>query len=128
MRRAIFILPLLVLVACATPREACINDAIRDVRILDALIVQTRGNLARGYALEERQDVRTLRRTCRGRNEDGSTFIYRCDEVETFTTTVPVAIDLNAEREKLVSLEERQRQNRINADTAVGQCIAIHPE
>ncbi len=128
MRRAIFILPLLVLVACATPREACINDAVRDVRILDALIVQTRGNLARGYALEERQDVRTLRRTCRGRNEDGSTFIYRCDEVETFTTTVPVAIDLNAEREKLVSLEERQRQNRINADTAVGQCIAIHPE
>ncbi len=34
MRRALFMLPASALTACATPREACINDATRDVRII----------------------------------------------------------------------------------------------
>ena len=128
MRPAYIILPLMALAACATPREECIADATRDTRVLSSLINETRANLSRGYALEERQDVRTLTRTCRGRNTDGSTFRYPCNETETFNTTVPVAIDLNAEQAKLDSLEERFEAMQASSNQAIIQCIAIHPE
>lgn len=129
MRTALLMLPLLAaLAACATPREQCINDATRDSRVLGALINQTKGNIARGYALEQRQSLRTVPGTCRGRNEDGSTFFFACDETETFTTSVPVAIDLNAERAKLESLQERLAQVLPASNQAVAQCIAIHAE
>ena len=127
MRTAFMILPLVALAACATPREQCINEVSRDTRVLGALINQTERNISRGYALEQRQDVRTVRRTCRGRNEDGTTFIFACDETDTFSTTVPVAIDLNAERAKLASLQERFAQTQTAANQAIAQCIAIYP-
>ncbi|WP_296431495.1 hypothetical protein [Yoonia sp.] len=127
MRTAFMILPLVALAACATPREQCINEVSRDTRVLGALINQTERNISRGYALEQRQDVRTVRGTCRGRNEDGTTFIFACDETDTFSTTVPVAIDLNAERAKLASLQERFAQTQPAANQAIAQCIAIYP-
>ena len=128
MRPALVILPLVVLAACATPREQCISDATRDTRVLGSLITETEGNLARGYALETRQDVRTVRGTCTGRNDDGSTFLFSCEETETFNTTVPVAIDLNAERAKLQSLEQRFAQAQTLSTQAVAQCRVLHPE
>ena len=127
MRAALFIVPLL-LTACATPREACLNDVNREVRVLDALIGVTRGNLSRGFAVEERQEIRTRRTFCIGTNEDGSKFRFRCEETETKTRNVPVAIDLDAERAKLVSLEQRQMQNISNAQSGITQCIARFPE
>lgn len=128
MRFALYMIPLLALTACATPREACINNAMRDLRILNSLITETRANIARGYALEERQDVLTLPRTCSGRNADGTAFTFRCDKVETFTTTVPVAINLDDERAKLETLLERQSQLKPATDQAIAQCIAANPE
>lgn len=128
MRPALIILPLVALTACATPREECISDATRDTRVLSGLINETRANLARGYALDQRQDVRTLTRTCRGKNDDDSTFFFPCNETETFTTTVPVAIDLEAEQAKLRSLEERFAVTQASSNQAVAQCIAVHPE
>jgi len=85
MRPALMILPFLALAACATPREQCIGQATRDLRVLNSLIAETQGNLARGYAIGEQQEVRTLRKTCRGENSDGTIFRYSCDETETFT-------------------------------------------
>lgn len=128
MRTALIVLPLVALAACATPREQCISNVTRDAKVLSHLINETRGNLARGYALEQRQDVRTIRSTCRGRDDDGNVFRFRCDETKTFNTTVPVAIDLNAERAKLASLEERFAQTQATSNQAVAQCIAVHPE
>ncbi len=128
MRPTLIILPLVALTACATPREQCIGDATRDTRVLSSLINETQGNLARGYALEERQEVRTLKRRCRGRNDDGTVFTYECNETETYTTSIPVAIDLNAERAKLQSLEEQFAVTQASSNQAVAQCIAIHPE
>lgn len=128
MRPALFILPLLALTACATPREQCISGANRETRVLGSLINEARGNVARGYAIEERQDVRTLVRNCRGENADGSTFSYPCNETETFTTTVPVSIDVAAEKIKLAQLEQRFAQAQATSDQMVAQCIAIHPE
>jgi len=128
MHPALVVFPLVFLAACATPREQCIDDANRDASVLSGLINQTQGNLERGYALEQRQDVRTVRGICRGRNEDGSTFTFSCEETDTFTTTVPVAIDLNAERAKLQSLQERFTLVRATSNQAIAQCIAVHPE
>lgn len=128
MRPALIILPFLALAACATPREQCISQATRDLRVLNNLVTETQGNLARGYALVEEQQVRTVRQTCRGRNSDGTTFRYRCNETETFTTRRPVAIDLNVEQAKMNSLLQRQQQQRATSDQVVAQCIAIHPE
>ena len=128
MRPALMILPFLALAACATPREQCIGQATRDLRVLNSLIAETQGNLARGYAIEEQQEVRTLRKTCRGENSDGTIFRYSCDETETFTTSRPVAIDLNVERAKLNSLVERRNQQQTTSDQVVLQCIATHPE
>ncbi|MFA8443404.1 hypothetical protein [Yoonia sp.] len=128
MRTALLMLPIVVLAACATPREQCINEVTRDTRVLGSLINEVRGNLERGYALEERQDVRIIPKTCRGRDEDGNIFRFRCDETRTFTTVVPVAIDLNVERAKLASLEERFAQTQAASNQAVAQCIATYPE
>lgn len=127
MRAALFIVPLL-LTACATPREACLNDVNREVRVLDALIGVTRANLSRGFAIEERQEIQTRRTFCTGTNEDGSRFRFRCEETETRTRSVPVAIDLNAEQAKLTSLEQRQMQNISNTQSGIAQCIARFPE
>lgn len=128
MRPALMILPFLALAACATPREQCIGQATRDLRVLNSLITEAQVNLARGYAIEEQQEIRTLRKTCRGENSDGTTFRYGCDETETFTTNRPVAIDLNVERAKLNSLVERRNQQQTTSDQVVLQCISIHPE
>ena len=40
------------LAGCGTPQEQCINRNTRDLRVVDRLIVETEGNLQRGYALE----------------------------------------------------------------------------
>ncbi len=127
MRAALLIVPLL-LTACATPREACLDEVNREVRILDKLIAETQGNLERGFALEERQEVRTRRSTCSGRDSEGVEIRIRCEKTSTFTRTVPVAIDLNAERAKLTSLEQRQMQNISNAQAGIAQCNARFPE
>ena len=128
MRAALLMLPLVVLAACATPREQCINDATRDLRVLGMLIEETRGNLARGYALDEQQEVRTISDTCTARNEDGDVFSFNCPKTRTFTRTVPVAIDLNAERAKLASLEARFVEMQAASNKVVAQCIAIYAE
>lgn len=93
-----------------------------------SLIGETEGNLRRGYSLAEQQDVRVWRTTCEGTNADGSTFRFPCEETETYTRDVPVAIDLNAERAKLRSLQERQVIEQRRVQAAVQQCVAIHPE
>lgn len=128
MRPALFILPLVLLAACATPREQCISQVTKDARIQSSLINEVRANIARGYALEQQQEIRTVRRTCVGRNEDGTTFTFRCEETDTVTVNVPVAIDLNAERAKLASLEKRYAETQAAANQAVAQCIALNPE
>jgi len=116
MRQLAIALPALILLtACATPREACIANANRDGRVLNTLISQTQANLNRGFAISERQEVRVR-------------FEVACEKTDTVTVRDAVAIDLVAERAKLESLLERQRQNRINAQSAVEQCIAVHPE
>ena len=122
------IVPLLALAACATPRESCVASARRDLNVVSRLIDETRANLARGYALERRQEIVTIPHRCDGVGPDGSPFTYDCPRTTTRTRQVPVAIDLNAERAKLNSLLERQGQMQRASDAAIRQCLATYPE
>lgn len=120
------LLPLLA--ACVTPREACIANAGSDLRVINSLIGTTRGNLARGFAIETQQKIREVNMTCATELPDGTIIRTECEKVAVRDVQVPVAIDLNAEHAKLSSLEERQRQLQINAEAVRQQCIAANPE
>lgn len=128
MKKTLFLLPLIALAACATPREQCIAGANRPVATLDRLIIETQGNIRRGFALVEVQDVRVLRSSCEGTNADGSTFRFPCEETETFSRQQPVTINIAEERIKLDQLQERRAQSARAASAQVQQCIAVHPE
>ena len=128
MKKTLILLPLLAIAACSTPREQCISNANGQLRTLDRLIDVASGNVQRGFALAEVQDVRVLRTTCQGTNEDGSTFRFLCEETETFTRREPVSINIVEERVKLVQLQDQRDSAARDVAARTQQCIAIHPE
>ena len=99
-----------------------------DLRVINKLVTETRSNLVRGFAIETQQKIREVKTTCVSELPDGTEIRTACEEVDVRNVKVPVAIDLNAEKAKLASLEERQRALRANADTLRQQCIAANPE
>lgn len=127
MRLKYIALPLL-LTACATPQEQCISNANRELSIINNLVEQTRGNISRGFAIGTEEDVIVRRGLCNGETEDGIAIKIACDRTITRERRVPIAIDLNAEKAKLASLEERQLQLRENLANQVAQCRARFPE
>ncbi|RYG91553.1 hypothetical protein EU803_10730 [Loktanella sp. IMCC34160] len=129
MRKTLLILPVLgILAACATPREACINDARRHVVLLDQQIAVTQGNISRGYALATVQDVQVVTEVCRGTNEDGSTFSFPCQKTRVVDRQEPVAINVAEERAKLADLQARRAAAERTAQATIQQCVATHPE
>ncbi|MDB0061459.1 hypothetical protein N8388_04830 [Octadecabacter sp.] len=128
MKKTLILLPLLAIAACSTPREQCISNANGQLRTLDRLIDVASGNVQRGFALAEVQDVRVLRTTCQGTNEDGSTFRFPCEETETFTRREPVSINIVEERVKLAQLQDQRDSAARDVAARTQQCIAIHPE
>ncbi|SHI77445.1 hypothetical protein [Wenxinia saemankumensis] len=120
---------LLALAACATPREACISSANRELRVIDRLVAETRANIGRGYALREVEEVRVVDDRCPVYDLNGQLSGYSsCDRTVTRTRDEPVAIDLNAERAKLDSLLERQAAQRRAVEEAVRSCTLRYPE
>lgn len=128
MHRLTMILPLALLAGCLSPQESCISQVSRNLRVLDTLIAETQGNLARGYALAEEQEVVTVRATCTGIDSTGGTFEYTCPQTETVSHTVPVAIDLDAERAKLGSQQRRRAEQASATQAAIRNCRAQYPE
>jgi hypothetical protein len=122
--RPLLLLPLLALAACQTPREACVSEVTAEQRVIEGLIAETRGNIERGYAIEEEQVVDVVSRTCR--TDEGAT--YFCDRTEVRDVERPVAIDLNAEQAKLESLLERRGALRAGQANALAACQALPDE
>jgi len=120
------VLPLLA--ACTTPREQCLSTVGVDLRVLNNLISETRSTIDRGFALETRQDIREVDTFCTTELPDGRMVQSTCQKVKIRDVRVPKAVDLNVEKAKLASLEERQQQLRANAAAARQQCIAANPE
>ena len=119
---------LLALIACATPQQRCITKAAPDLPVLNRLIAESEGNLARGYAfadVEVEMDVWKLCRVDLTPSEVGQTM---CLETETTTTREAVAIDLTAEAAKLASMRARRDDIEAKAQPAFAQCQAEFPK
>ena len=123
MRRVIF-LALLLLAACATPQQACINRATKDIRVMDKLIAKTEGNISRGYGLRTETYFINERQVC-GRVDDKKVY---CNVPVAFSRDVPVAIDLNAEKSKLASLVAKRKQLVIRSAAIIAECKLLHPK
>lgn len=117
----------LLLSACSE-QAACISQANSELRVLTDLTAQTRANVARGYAIGSREVPKQVEEPCVVVQPDGSKITQICTKLETETQTFPVAIDLNAEQAKLVSLEQRLSQMEAAAQRKVAQCKAQFPE
>ncbi len=128
--RPMLLLALLSLAACASPRQNCERSALEDLRNIDALIVETEQNLARGYAYET-ETVRSGGFTyCLGQRTGGrhSAGVVFCDRPDYRTRDRPVAIDLKAERAKLASLKAKRPQIASLAAKTVASCRLRYPE
>lgn len=128
MHKGLMILPLLGLAACATPRESCIAGVSRDLAIVNQLITQTELTVARGYGMDQRQEVRTIPRMCSDVRPDGSVEYDICDTTYVRNVDVPVAVDLDAERAKLRQLRQQRERLEGPTEAAIRQCLATYPE
>jgi hypothetical protein len=122
----------LFLAACGTPQEQCINRETRDLRVVNRLIAETQGNLARGYAFEEYTTYSTEYVICGYLPDDANPATARqprfCRDRVPETERRPVAIDLAAEQRKLDSLLAKRRDLEGRAAQVVEACKAAYPE
>ena len=130
--RRLTLAPLLLLAACGTPQEQCINRNTRDLRTIQKLVDETQANIARGYAIEEYTVWVPVWQICEvpvqtDPNKPAPPPRY-CFEEEPQTRTRPKAIDLRAEGAKLDSLLERRDQLARAAQPVIAQCKAQYPE
>ncbi|MGV8954999.1 MAG: hypothetical protein ACOH2M_28135 [Cypionkella sp.] len=129
MRRFALFIPL-ILTACGTPQERCIGAATRDMRVVDRLIVETEGNLKRGYGFEEKTVYRMQRVDCTASPsaDDPSPARETCLDDVAVTERQAVALDLNAEAAKLASLKAKRAEQAKAAAPAIKVCRAQFPE
>ncbi|TBN41198.1 hypothetical protein EYE42_07430 [Paracoccus subflavus] len=128
---AAVLLPLLV-AACGTPQDRCISRNTGEYRTVSGLLAEVEGNLARGYAWEERQVIRDRLTQCRAyaRDRDGRVVAtyepcWR-DYVDVERYRVP--IDPAAEQRKRDNLAARQAALAGQAKAVVQACQAAFPE
>jgi hypothetical protein len=130
MKHAAIMVVLLGLAACGTPQEQCINGLTRDLRVVDRLIAEIEGNLARGYAFETVVVSRPAFVDCTPRPtaEDPKPKPRQCMGEEDRTVSRPLAIDLNEEAAKLASLKTKRSQLAANASSGIAACQRQYPE
>lgn len=123
--RWIVLLALVLLTACATPRQACLRSAFSELTTLDRLISESEANLARGYRIEREPVVTTGLDFCIGNGiyRTGSNVGLRyCNTVETRYREVEVAIDPAAERRTLAQLREKRAAAARRAENQASAC------
>lgn len=126
------ILPImLLLAACGTPQQRCIDRETRDLRILDRLIGETEANLQRGFAFETVTVYRRELTTClEPVTIDGATRIAPrpCFDTVRDTERRPRAIDLAAEARKLDGMQARRRDLARAALPGIAACKTTFPD
>jgi hypothetical protein len=128
MHKSLFLLPLLALVACQTPREACISQASENLRTVNSLIAETEANISRGFGLVDRQEVRIRQDICVIENEDGTQSQFICEKQDIVTVQDPVGLDIAAEQAKLASLREQQARLQGQQAATIQACTAAYPD
>lgn len=126
--RRLFLLVLLPLVACGTPQEQCIRGVTKDLRTLDRLIATSQGNLERGYAIESQPYWDSEYQVCGWYDRNGRSYANYCWVDVMSTRNVSVAINLDQEAAKLKTMQSKRAELAKNAQPAIAQCQALHPE
>lgn len=128
--RRLALAALLLLTACGTPQEQCISGVTRDQRVVERLIRETEGNLARGYAVRNVTVYETEWVDCAydGYGIPQHRGYRRCVDRFPITTRVPVAINLDAEAEKLDSLQRKRAALARAAEPGIRACRAQYPQ
>lgn len=132
MNRLILLALLPILAACSTPRESCLRAASRDLVVVDRLIAQVQGNLARGYAVDREPYVTSTVDLCvgnrgyRGIYGGGVGFSY-CSRPVTRYRANPVAIDRQTEERKLRELKQTRARLEKQVNANLEACNARYP-
>ncbi len=115
-----YTLPLLLLLAaCATPREKCLSDASEDLRILDGLIAEQRVVVNRGFRMDRTLESRSRVQFCAG--SGGNVSVRLCNGRNLRTVERPVAVDIPTEQRKLDQLVSRR--DALASQTAQAQAF-----
>ncbi|TCP44392.1 hypothetical protein [Rhodovulum marinum] len=128
--RALALLCLVTLTACATPRQACERNALYDLQMIDLLIRETEQTIARGYALEREPYGRTRLELCYANSlgDNEGIGVVWCNRPDIDFRDRPVAVDLRAERQKLAELQTKRRDVAQQAARALAGCRARYPD
>ncbi len=132
MKSSVFLLlgSLALLTACGTPQEQCIRANTRDLQVVDRLIRETEGNLARGYGYETaiKHEPRWIDCTPRPTTANPTPAADLCFEQVPVSVRKEVAVDLTAEKAKLASMKTKRTSLSKAAKGVIAQCKAKHPE
>ncbi len=127
----LILLPFL-LAACGTPQEQCIDRNTRELRSVTRLLEEVEGNLARGYAWEERRVTETVFTTCRRviRDKDGNRHVITegCWRDVSSTERFRTAIDPASEARKAEGLRTRKAALSAQVPAITAACKEAFPE
>ncbi|WP_134016038.1 hypothetical protein [Litoreibacter halocynthiae] len=126
--RKILIVPLLLLSACASPRETCMQNAVKDLRIVQALIADTQATIDRGYAIQTETRTVIYTNFCVGTGIGSDGRFSFCNYPQPVTTKKPVAVDLDQERRKLRSLKAKETELKRESLLQQQRCELEFPE
>ena len=121
--RIIALVPVLLLAACATPRERCEADAAAPYRAALNERAQIARDIARGYVFQTRFEQRTRFGWC-GLPGAGLT---QCWDTDTQPVTRRVPINEQVLRARLAKLDAALPDLRNAASLDTGQCRALYP-
>lgn len=121
---------LVILAACGTPQEQCISANTRDLQVVERLIRDTEGNLARGYGYQTVTEYQPRWIDCTPRPTETTPEPARqmCFDRVAVTVRKEVALDLTAEAAKLKSLKVKRASLARAAESVIAQCKAKFPE
>ena len=121
-----------IVASCGTPQERCITRNTKEYRTISNLLAEVEGNLARGYAWDERTVSRTEWDDCpyviRDKNGNSRIVNRSCMREVSDTERYRVPIDPAAETRKRDNLAARKKALTQSAVAAVDACKAAYPE
>ncbi|WP_339108989.1 hypothetical protein [Thioclava sp. GXIMD4216] len=121
------------LAACGTPQERCINRSTKEIRVLNGLLEEVNGNLARGYAWESYEVERQHFGICgyeTHETKDGKKIRrpVHCWKEVTETLQRRVPIDPASETRKRDGLVAKIQSLEPQARANIAACKATYPE
>ncbi|MRX50882.1 hypothetical protein GI374_10565 [Paracoccus sp. S-4012] len=120
------------LAACGTPQQQCISRNTSEYRTVARLLGEVEGNLARGYAWDERPYTTTEWADCprvvRDRDGNAQVISVPCPRRVTEIERYRVPIDPASESRKRDNLQSRLAALQPGAEAAVRACRVAYPE